>query len=281
MMIDRYKIFITELENELNFITTEIDDPIEAAEKAIESISRALGKLKTSVIETSFQSQDDEIDFFKNIKPKILSKLIYYSSVHKIEINKPNGGEKIIRKYFNNELLKLKIFFDNNLEFYRYYRTGSTFLDNKFFIRGTYDLKLNIETNYFDADHRFTTSHDNIIAKIMASDQIQLYLEAELTTLEKIQPPEKTQLNPKSQQTWTGSKVALIELIYALHSEAVFNNGTSDLKSVFEFFENILKIELGQYHRTFLEIRVRKTNRTKFLDSLKDTLVKKMDVIEE
>ena len=280
-MIDRYKIFITELENELNFITTEIDDPIEAAEKAIESISRALGKLKTSVIETSFQSQDDEIDFFKNIKPKILSKLIYYSSVHKIEINKPNGGEKIIRKYFNNELLKLKIFFDNNLEFYRYYRTGSTFLDNKFFIRGTYDLKLNIETNYFDADHRFTTSHDNIIAKIMASDQIQLYLEAELTTLEKIQPPEKTQLNPKSQQTWTGSKVALIELIYALHSEAVFNNGTSDLKSVFEFFENILKIELGQYHRTFLEIRVRKTNRTKFLDSLKDTLVKKMDVIEE
>ena len=280
-MIDRYKIFITELENELNFITTEIDDPIKSAEKAIGSISRALGKLKTSVIETSFQSQDDEIDFFKNIKPKILSKLIYYSSVHKIEINKPNGGEKIIRKYFNNELLKLKIFFDNNLEFYRYYRTGSTFLDNKFFVRGTYDLKLNIETNYFDADHRFTTSHDNIIAKIMASDQIQLYLEAELTTLEKIQPPEKTQLNPKSQQTWTGSKVALIELIYALHSEAVFNNGTSDLKSVFEFFENILKIELGQYHRTFLEIRVRKTNRTKFLDSLKDTLVKKMDVIEE
>ena len=50
---------------------------------------------------------------------------------------------------------------------------------------------------------------------------------------------------------------------------------------VFEFFENILKIDLGQYHRTFLEIRVRKTNRTKFLDSLKDTLVKKMDVIEE
>jgi hypothetical protein len=280
-MLDQYKILITELENELNFITIEIDDPIKLAEKAIKSISSTLSKIKTLVIEASFQSQDDEIDFFKNTKPKILSKLIYYSSIYKIETKKPNGGEKIIRKYFNNELFKLKIFFDNNLEFYRYHRTGSTFLDNKFFVRGKHDLKLNIETNYFDADHRFSTSHDNKIAKIMANDLIQVYLEDELTNLEKIPVTEKSHLNPKSQQTWTGSKVALIELIYALHSEAVFNNGTSDLKSVFEFFENTLKIDLGQYLRTFLEIRVRKTNRTKFLDGIKESLIKKMDDIEE
>lgn len=280
-MLDQYKILITELENELNFITIEIDDPIKLAEKAIESISCTLNKIKTLVIEASFQSQDDEIDFFKNTKPKILSKLIYYSSIYKIETKKPNGGEKIVRKYFNNELFKLKIFFDNNLEFYRYHRTGSTFLDNKFFVRGKHDLKLNIETNYFDADHRFTTSHDNNIAKIMANDLIKVYLEDELTKLDKIPTKEKTHLNSKSQQIWTGSKVALIELIYALHSERVFNNGASDLKDVFEFFENILKIDLGQYHRTFLEIRVRKTNRTKFLDSLKETLIKKMDDIEE
>lgn len=280
-MLEQYKILITELESELNFITIEIDDPIKLAEKAIESISSTLSKLKTLVIETSFQSQEQEIDFFKNTKPKILSKLIYYSSIYKIETKKPNGGKKIIRAYLNNELYKLKVFFDNNLELYRYHRTGSAFLDNKFFVRGKHDLKLNIETNYFDADHRFTTSHDNTIAKIMANDLIQVYLEDELTNLEKIPVTEKTHLNPKSQQTWTGSKVALIELIYALHSEGVFNNGTSDLKSVFEFFENTLKIELGQYHRTFLEIRVRKTNRTKFLDCLKETLIKKMDIIEE
>jgi hypothetical protein len=280
-MLDQYKILITELESELNFITIEIDDPLKLAEKAIESISSTLGKIKNLVIEASFQTQDDEIDFFKNTKPKILSKLIYYSSIYKIETKKPNGGEKIIRKYFNNELFKLKIFFDNNLEFYRYHRTGSTFLDNKFFVRGKHDLKLNIETNYFDADHRFTTSHDNNIAKIMANDLIKVYLEDELTKLDKIPAKEKTHLNPKSQQTWTSSKVALIELIYALHSEGVFNNGASDLKDVFEFFENILKIDLGQYHRVFLEIRVRKTNRTKFLDSLKETIIKKMDDIEE
>ena len=280
-MLDQYKILITELESELYFITIEIDDPLKLAEKAIESISSTLDKIKNLVIEASFETQDDEIDFFKNTKPKILSKLIYYSSIYKIETKKPNGGQKIIRKYFNNELFNLKIFFDNNLEFYRYHRTGNTFLDNKFFVRGKHDLKLNIETNYFDADHRFTTSHDNNIAKIMANDLIKVYLEDELTKLYKIPAKEKTHLNLKSQQIWTSSKVALIELIYALHSEGVFNNGASDLKDVFEFFENILKIDLGQYHRVFLEIRVRKTNRTKFLDSIKESLIKKMNDIEE
>jgi len=87
-MLDQYKILITELESELNFITIEIDDPLKLAEKAIESISSTLSKIKTLVIEASFQSQDDEIDFFKNTKPKILSKLIYYSSIYKIETKK-------------------------------------------------------------------------------------------------------------------------------------------------------------------------------------------------
>jgi hypothetical protein len=163
-MLNKYKTAIAELDNALNSMSIEIDDPIKLSEEAIEHISNTLSNIKTQVIEESFQSQDDEIDFFKNTKPKILSKLIYYSSIYKIETKKPNGGEKIIRKYFNNELLKLKTFFDNHLEFYRYHRTGSTFLDNKYFVRGKHDLKLNIETNYFDADHRFTTSHDNIIA---------------------------------------------------------------------------------------------------------------------
>ena len=115
----------------------------------------------------------------------------------------------------------------------------------------------------------------------MVNDLIKVYLEDQLTILEKILVTEKSHLNPKTQQTWTSSKVALIELIYALHSEGFFNNVASDLKDAFEFFENTLKIDLGQYHRTFLEIRVKKTNRTKFLDSLKETLIKKMDSIEE
>ena len=76
---------------------------------------------------------------------------------------------------------------------------------------------------------------------------------------------------------WTGSKVSLTELLYALHSEGVFNNGAVDLKNIAEYFEDIFDIDLGQYRRTFLEIRVRKSERTKFINSLKENLTKRMD----
>jgi hypothetical protein len=71
--------------------------------------------------------------------------------------------------------------------------------------------------------------------------------------------------------------VALIELIYALHSEGTFNNGASDLKDIAAYFEHVFNINLGQYRRTFLEIRIRKSDRTKFINSLKESLTKKMN----
>lgn len=66
-----------------------------------------------------------------------------------------------------------------------------------------------------------------------------------------------------------------------MHTEGVFNNGTSDLKDIAEYFENIFNIDLGQYHRAFLEIRMRKSDQTKFLNSLKETLIKRMEKTDD
>ncbi|WP_258522451.1 RteC domain-containing protein [Chitinophaga terrae (ex Kim and Jung 2007)] len=46
-------------------------------------------------------------------------------------------------------------------------------------------------------------------------------------------------------------------------------------------FENLFHIDLGDFYHTYLELRNRKTNRTKFLDALRDSLIKKMDDQEE
>ena len=268
---------LSNLNEQLNFTDLEIDDPIQRSESAINIIINSIEKLKIIFEKEKVKSQEIEIDFFKNIKPRFTSKLIYYNAVFKIETKKPHGGERILKKYLNNELDKLKRYFDNNLDFYKYYRTGSNYLDHKYFTRGKFDIKLTLDSFYFEVDHTFSTSHDYKVAKIMAHDLIQVYLEDKLLMLENKEPKEKSQVNPKVKQTWTGSKVALIELLYALHTEGVFNNGASDLKDVAEYFENIFNIDLGQYHRAFLEIRMRKSDQTKFLNSLKEKLVKRME----
>ncbi|WP_298137064.1 RteC domain-containing protein [Flavobacterium sp.] len=276
-MNSKINLLLTNLNEQINFIDLEIDNPINKCEKAIEIILISITNLKKAIQKNNFKSVSEEIDFFKNIKPRFTSKLIYYNAIFKIETKKPHGGERILKKYLNNELDKLKRYFDGNLDFYRYYRTGSSYLDHKYFVRGKFDVKLALDSFYFEADHTFSTSHDFKVAKILAHDLIQVYLEDKLLIMENKDPKEKSQVQPKVKQTWTGSKVALIELLYALHTEGVFNNGTSDLKDIAEYFENVFNIDLGQYHRAFLEIRMRKSDQTKFINSLREKLTKRME----
>lgn len=80
----------------------------------------------------------------------------------------------------------------------------------------------------------------------------------------------------KSKITWTGSKVGLVELIYALHTEGVFNEGKARLTNIARFFENCFGIELGNTRRQFIEIRGRKSAPTRFLDSLAGKLMLRM-----
>ena len=111
-------------------------------------------------------------------------------------------------EYLNNELLKIKNFFDNNLEFYKYYRTNSTYLDDKYFVRGKHDIKLSLDTYYFESDHSFSTSHDYKVAKIIANDLIQVYLEDQLYNMNKHLLPK---LSSTISVNWTASKTAMIK----------------------------------------------------------------------
>ena len=280
-MSSKINSLLTNLNDQLSFINLEIDNESTRCERAIEVILKTIKALKIVVKKTKFKTDAEEIKFFKEIKPQFTSKLIYYNTIFKIEMKKPNGGNRIVKKYYNNELVKLKAFFDNELEFYRYYRSRSTYLDHKYFLRSRFDIKMSLDSYYFEADTSFSTSHDYKVAKILANDLIQLYLENNLVLIGNKDNGEKSQRKPNLKMIWTSPKVALIELVYALHTEGVFNNGAADLKDIAEYFEHIFEIDLGQYRRTFLEIRTRKADRAKFLTTLNKGLLKRMEDTDE
>ena len=275
-MTDYCNEIIEKLNEDIIELTRENGNSLILYEKAINLVLKQIKRIKDFVLDQGFKDLKEEIHFFKELKPRILSKLIYYNSIYKIEAKKPCIGEKIIESYLNEELCKLKKFFDNNLEFYKYYRTNSTYLDYKYFVRGKHDIKLSLDTFYFEADHNFSTSHDYKVAKIIANDLIQVYLEDQLhSTLYRDKSLEPPKLN------WTGSKTALIELIYALHSQGVFDNGNVDIKVISKIFESAFNVNLGDFYHTFMELKSRKINRTKFLDNLRDSLIRKMNEQDE
>jgi hypothetical protein len=86
-------------------------------------------------------------------------------------------------------------------------------------------------------------------------------------------------LLPKTRMTWTGSKIDLVELIYAWEEIGCFNHGNVNIKELVAYIEVIFNIDLGDYYGTFREMRNR-VNQTAFLDKLIKVLKDRMDEVD-
>lgn len=272
---------IDEIATELDIFQRKIDREnigfIESLCTAIKSFENAFDRLKIFVSEYTFENETGEIYFFKETKPQLFCKLIYYRKVYNIESMRPNGSNCAQISYIERELDSLKIFFDRNIDFYKYYRSGSTHLDRHYFLRGKPDIQMTLESFYFERDPKFSTACDFKVAKILANELLRIYLNEELLKLKQAQYPQSDlPIFPKTKETWTGSKTDLVELIYALCETESFGFGKITRKRLAGYFESVFNIDLGDVYRTYLEIRERH-NRTQFLDELKEKLIKKMD----
>ncbi|HEY9125433.1 MAG TPA: RteC domain-containing protein [Bacteroidales bacterium] len=267
------------LDDDLKTIESEFSNILKISERSIVCISACLKELKDFVSQNKFPNQEAEILFFKETKPAIYSKLIYFIKIFNIESKRPNGSDESQKRYLQNELNKLEKFFAENLEFYQYMRNKLVYLDDKYFVRGKYDLHLYLDTFYFDADPAFSTSHDFKVAKILANDLLCVYLKTELALIDRKEFKRTDQVR-KSKYAWTDPKIALVELIYALQACNSINNGLIDIKEIALFVEAVFDIDLGDFYRTYLEIKQRQ-NPSKFLDALKTALLKKIEQDDE
>jgi hypothetical protein len=267
------KKLLFDLETNLTKIHATYENPIHYSEQALTAIIDSMDKLKTFVTSHTFKDETEEIEFFKFTKPDFASKLLYYHEVYSIELAKPGGSGKAVKKYYKGHRARLQNFHNENTEFYKYYRSNNTILDEKYFIRGEHDIKSAPDSTYFYCDPSFSTPHDYKIAKIIANDALNLYLDLKVQRKDTAFFP--TAVKPLR---WTGSKVALVELLYALNTEKVFNNGSLSLNELANHFENIFTIDLGQFNRKYLEMRNRKSiDKTQFLNILTQKLLKRMD----
>jgi len=247
--------------------------------KIIQLLETAYEEMKKFITGYTFKDQSEEIYFFKEVKPKLFSLLVYHNKLYAIEMRMPAGSISDKRVYLENILERQKYFFDHNMEFYHYYRSGSTHLDKYYFLRGKHDIKLILDSFYFERDTHFSTSHDFKVAKILANEMLNAYVNNKLLLLEQqsmcVTDDNTTFL--KAKHRWTGSKTDLVELIYGLYVSGSINNGQIELKELADYFGNMMNVDLKDLYRLYLNIRCRKDNRTAFLDSMVESLEHKMD----
>lgn len=258
------------LEHELYALSLEQVSECERLKAAIKLCKKAMNILKKYISSFFFDSLDNEIYFFKQVKPLFYSKYIYYINVYNFYIKMPTGSKDTLKHYIASEIEDLKRFFDHNQSFYQYYRTGSSCLDNIYFTRGSSDLYGDLED--FQGDEMFSTACDYKLSKIIANERFQEYL---LQQSLKLDSPSNS--NNESPIVWTSNQTDLVELIYALVETGAFNNGNVEIKHLMDYFQNIFQIDLRYYYRKYTDITNRKKERTAFLDKLKTALIRRME----
>jgi hypothetical protein len=153
---------------------------------------------------------------------------------------------KLMAKMLNNEIRKIHEFIKSNKEFYQYYTTNQTCLDETYLTRSNRSILIGSENFHYLTDPQFATPKDERVSYIIAYEQIGKYLDKEIRILKNGRRLWQT-FQPKKlslKMSWTASKVALVELIYALHRCNCINNGRVHLYELIGFFELMLDVKL-------------------------------------
>ena len=251
---------------------------IEVVLDVVEFLQRSLEDMRTYIVNHPFSNKEEEIYFFKHIKPEVLSRLLYFTEIYNTEMRKPHGSIEVLKKYYNDRLDELTSYFESNLDFYQYYRSKATHLDSHYFVRGHIDFKLCPNCVPYDRDPEFSTCYDHKAAQILANDMLCIYLNKKLHGVDKqVIIAKSRSFLPEHPFRWTATKIAAVELGYAIYAAGILNNGQADIKEIMTFMEASFQIDLGDYYRTYITMKDRKKDRTSFLNSLIKSLLKKMD----
>jgi len=239
--------------------------------------SESLQKVTASIQEYAFLP-GEEVYFFKVIKPYFAGRLIYYSRLSNLEVERSMVSMNAIEEFYTVELKRIKGVFDQHRFIYGYLRSGATHLDDRLFFQARPDMATALYGFEPSPDSAHPICYDHVVAQILAAELLQKFLQEAIDNL-RIETNSTGILTPRV--TWTDSKTGLIELAYALQSAGVLNNGKIDLKDVIDFLEKIFHVNLGNYPRTFQEILSRKTGYTNFIDRLKNKLLMRIQHIED
>lgn len=276
--MEKYTDILSKINAGIDISCIDNELSIDKALQIIEFIRPLFEELREFIHQYTFQDENEEILFFKDIKPSILSKLIYFNDIYTLELRKPNGSKEVLKEYYKKKQTVITEFCNANLEFYQYYRSKATHLDKHYFLRGHENYKLCHNCGMFDKDPLFSTCYDHKVAKMLAYDMLEIYLQQRLQNVERQEVIETSRVSlPDNPFRWTAPKIAAIELGYAIYAAGVLNDGNADIKEIMTYIEASFKIDLGDYYRTYLAIRERKKDKTSFLTNLINKLLRKMD----
>ncbi|MGY4383926.1 hypothetical protein ACVWYN_000952 [Pedobacter sp. UYP24] len=263
-----------ELNDELDLVLADEVDGAKRLTATLLIIRNKIKKLKEFVEKQSFNNAQEEIYFFKYIKPRFYSLLIYQLELFSLENHKPCLDQKKLKAYYTQEMEFVERFFRQHSFHYEYYRLGATDLDNLYFIRGE-----NVESILIpeipELNPNFSTSCDHLFSKFIAMEMLRDTL---CNMIGDLSSQPDTIGEPVMEMKWTGDKVNLAEIIYGIYFTGQINNGKTELSTMIKWLGKVFQIDLKRIYSDYKDIRNRKVaSPTRYLDQMRTAMHQRID----
>ena len=128
-----------------------------------------------------FASEENEIRFFKTLKPMITAEIEYYSLVYHSLLFQPDERDALIR-FWRREYERLERFKTANQVFIRCYKEDEHERQPWFFLRKCYVPESTVDTRIYDADISTSTNGDCLVATLLALEKYKEYAKSKMNS---------------------------------------------------------------------------------------------------
>lgn len=268
---------LSELTADLQKIAATSENRLQQAGRSFNAAEKAISRLRKFIESYSFKNLEEEVRFFKEIKPEFQKELIYNEEVLFIETKCPVGTEEVRKVFIDRAMNRIQTYFEKHSYLYNYCRSGETSFDTLFFVRSPKPIPL-APVSYSDIDPEFSNPHSYQVAKLKALEELRDYLSGQQQKKIIADNPQDELFNEsKSQVVFTGPKSALEEVILAMNEKGWFNYGNFPAKRLFHAFESLLNIKLSDPSRSLIAMSIRKKGYTPYIDKMKDALMERIE----
>ena len=123
-----------------------------------------------------FKTEQDEIFFFKSIKPTFAGQVELYITLNHALLFTPIYGIELKLNFWEHEKIKIEKFYKANERFIYYFKSGRTDMDSLYFLTKNSNNRINWPTKVYTMQPEMSTSYDHILATMVAYEVYTDYI---------------------------------------------------------------------------------------------------------
>jgi hypothetical protein len=176
-MIERCNQLYQELQNELKYCRSKGYPFLIETEYCFHSAEKFRGLLREQLRSYEFPDIEEEICFFKTIKPKFIAESEYASLLNFAGNFCPDiGHSDELLEFWKRQFNRLTKFTEKHKEFYSYHSTRQTHLDTVYYTR------ISIDSDEYSFDST-SSGYDLLLGQLLAQQRYSSFAGEQLRTL--------------------------------------------------------------------------------------------------